>query len=67
MSYHNTLNEALAASNTVDLIALWPLGSNIQYGQTVQHIVQNGRELRLISVYRNEKGMYESAISYRTN
>lgn len=63
-NYFDTLNESLNSENLVDL---WPLGSNIQYGQTVQHIVEDGRKLRLISVYRDNMGRYERPVSYITN
>lgn len=59
-NFFNTLNEALESEN---LIELWPLGSNIQYGETVSHVV-NGI---FISVYReNQKGKYERPIHYNT-
>lgn len=58
-NWFETLNDALESEN---LIELWPLGSNIQYGETVHHIVNN----RLISVYRNEKGQYERPVHYST-
>ena len=62
-NWFDTLNESLESEQLVDL---WPLGSNIGYGETVQHIVEDGKNLRLISVYRNDNGMYERAISYIT-
>lgn len=63
-NYHNTLNDAL---NSVGLIELWPLGSNINYGQTVQHIVETRKGHKLISVYRDERGLYETPVHYFTN
>ncbi len=62
-NWFETLNDALESEL---LTELWPLGSNIGYGETVQHIVEDGRDLRLISVYRNENGMYERVITYVT-
>ena len=71
--YHDTLNEALdAAGPTVK--DLWPLGSNIAYGETVRHVVETGDVYgrrkdpvcRVISVYRNENGRYETATTYLT-
>lgn len=70
--FHPTLNAALSELNLVDL---WPIGSNINYSQTVQHIVETGEirgkrqipVLRLISVYRDEKGRYETPVTYITN
>lgn len=58
-NWFDTLNEALQSEQ---LIESWPLGSNIQYGETIQHIVN----YRLISVYRNENGKYERPIHYST-
>ncbi len=67
-----TLNDALESEG---LVELWPLGSNIKYGETVQHVVATGfyrgkRQTpvrRLISVYRNELGSYERPVTYLTN
>ncbi len=70
MTYFSTLNAALASENLVDL---WPLGSNIPYGETVRHLVEVGTygktnkpEYRLISVYRNNEGRYETPTHYST-
>lgn len=59
MSFYNTLNEALAATNE-KLVSLFPVGYNLCYGQTIR-CVKNGV---FFSVYRDERGMYEEAISY---
>ena len=72
MNWFNTLNEALESEGLVDL---WQLGSNVNYEQTVQHIVETGElkgkrqvpVMKMISVYRNEKGMYERPVHYQTN
>lgn len=58
-NWFNTLNEALESEQ---LVEYWPLGTNIQYGQTVQ-LASNGK---WISVYRDERGMYERPIHYAT-
>ncbi len=64
-NFYETLNGALKSEG---LVNLWPLGSNIAYGETVSHIVQIGDKLLLISVYReNQRGMYERPIFYFTN
>lgn len=64
-NYFDTLNAALESEN---LVELWPLGSNINYGETIQHIVKDGDDLRLISVYReNVNGRYERPVTYLTN
>ena len=54
-----TLNDALAAEGLVDL---WPLGVNVQYGQTVS-LASGGR---WISVYRDTEGWYERPVHYAT-
>ena len=63
-NWFNTLNEALHSENLIDL---WPLGSNINYDTTVRHIVEDEKNLRLISVYRDQDGRYERPITYLTN
>ena len=63
-NYFNTLNEALQAEG---LIEYWPLGSNIQYSETVQHVVSTPTGSQLISVYRDERGLYERPVHYHTN
>jgi len=54
-----TLNDALEAEGLIDL---WPLGKNLQYGETAQ-FASGGR---WISVYRDERGMYERPVHYAT-
>ena len=62
-NWFDTLNQALESEGLVDL---WPLGSNIGYGENVRHHVNdNGRE-RLISVYRETDGRYERPVHYNT-
>lgn len=65
-SRFDTLNEALDSINGLDLIALWPLGTNVNYSETQQVIVGEGKKERLISVYRDNKGMYEGPVTYLT-
>lgn len=70
-----TLNQALAASGP-ECLVLWPLGSNVAYNETVRHVVPTGvtlyrgrrpyEQMRVISVYRDERGLYEEAITYLT-
>lgn len=57
--YHQTLNAALEATNEA-LVSLWPVGFNIGYGETGRCVVDN----TFISVYRDERGLYETAVSY---
>lgn len=59
MTYYNTLNEALAATDE-KLVALYPVGHNLQYGETIRFV----KDGIFVSVYRDERGMYEEAISY---
>ena len=61
----STLNDALVAGHP-DCLALWPLGSNVAYNETVRHLIETGDGCRLISVYRDERGFYEEAITYLT-
>jgi hypothetical protein len=58
-NWFSTLNEALESESLVDR---WPLGLNINYGET-QTAVSNGL---FISVYRSEKGLYERPVFYKT-
>lgn len=60
MNWFNTLNDALQSENLIDY---WPLGLNINYSQTVRIITDNNI---LISVYRDERGLYERPIHYST-
>lgn len=67
-NWFETLNASLESENLVDL---WPMGLNISYGENVRFTVEIspaiGRKkakYRLISVYRNDNGMYERPVSY---
>lgn len=69
-NWYPTLNAALESQGLVDV---WPLGSNVNYGETVRHSVQTGVKIKYgkevpvmkhISVYRDERGMYEAPVSY---
>ena len=69
-NWFDTLNDALASEHLIDL---WPLGSNINYGETVDHLVEVGTygktnkvEYRKISVYRDQNGRYERPVHYST-
>ena len=61
MSFYNTLNEALAATDE-KLMALYPVGYNLRYGETIRFV----KDGVFVSVYRDERGMYEEAISYES-
>ena len=61
MSFYNTLNEALAATDE-KLMALYPVGYNLRYGETIRFV----KDGVFVSVYRNERGAYEEAISYES-
>jgi hypothetical protein len=58
-NWFNSLQEALMSES---LVEYWPLGVNIQYNQTIK-VVAFGK---YISVYRNENGLYERPIHYKT-
>ncbi|MBT8448968.1 MAG: hypothetical protein KJO69_04725 [Gammaproteobacteria bacterium] len=58
-NYFGTLNEALDSEG---LVSYWKLGVNIAYGETASCI----KDGKYISVYRDERGMYERPIHYLT-
>lgn len=58
-NWFNSLNEALDAEG---LIELWPCGLNMGYSENAR-VARAGR---FISVYRDERGMYERPIHYTT-
>lgn len=57
--WFDTLNDALESEG---LVEAWPLGKNINYGETADHV----HEGTYISVYRDENGRYERPIHYAT-
>lgn len=59
MSFYNTLNAALAATDE-KLVALYPVGYSLRYGETIRFV----KDGIFVSVYRDERGMYEEAIMY---
>lgn len=61
-----TLNAALESEN---LVEAWDLSfAPIQYGQTFSWRWDDGTKYgHQISVYRNEKGMYERPVHYSCN
>lgn len=58
-NWFDTLNEALDSEN---LTALWPVGTYMNYGQTIG-FAKSGK---WVSVYRNEQGRYERPVHYAT-
>lgn len=58
-NYFDTLNDAL---DSEALDQMWPVGVNINYGETVS-LSAGGR---WISVFRDDRGMYERPIHYVT-
>lgn len=62
-NWFNTLNEALEAEN---LLHAWDISfAGIGYNETFRWTYQDGTKYgHLISIYRNEKGMYERPINY---
>lgn len=62
-AYFDTLNESLASENVIDF---WPCGSNVAYGETIRHHVEDGSKYgRIVSVYRTNEGRYERAVTYK--
>lgn len=62
-NWFGTLNGSLSAEG---LVELWPWNLNIKYGETARVVVEDGDKLRLISIYRDERGYYERPITYIT-
>jgi hypothetical protein len=62
-AYFPTLNEALRAE---DLLDSWGIEQTpIAYGETRRWTWQDGsRHGHLVSIYRNERGMYERPVHY---
>jgi hypothetical protein len=58
-NWFETLNQALESEGLVDL---WPMGTNISYGENVRFTTDCGL---LISVFRENDGRYERPISYK--
>jgi len=63
-NWFNTLNEALESEG---LLESWnPTSPSIQYGETRSWTWEDGsKNGRLVSVYRNEKGLYERPVHYK--
>lgn len=59
MNWFNTLNEAL---NSEGLLDTWSILDNISYGQTFRYFSAG----ECISIYRDERGMYERPIHYKS-
>ena len=63
-NWFNTLNEALESEG---LLESWnPTSPSIQYSETRSWTWEDGsKNGRLVSVYRNEKGLYERPVHYK--
>ena len=62
-NWFETLNAALESE---DLVGLWELGLNINYGETVRMTADDGSKYgRLITIYRSDDGRYERPIHYK--
>lgn len=59
MAFYPTLNHALEATDSA-LVSLFPVGHNLSYGQTIRFV----KDGVFVSVYRDERGFYEEAITY---
>lgn len=61
-NWFETLNASLESEN---LIELWDIYQNISYGQTFSGVVvEDGKNYRHISIYRNDNGLYERPTTY---
>lgn len=62
-NWFNALNEALESENLIDT---WNyLNPAIQYNETRSYHYDNGTKYgRFVSIYRDERGMYERPIHY---
>lgn len=65
-NWFNTLNEALESEN---IIHTWDISfPPIAYGQSFQYTYDDGTKYgRRISIYRDERGMYERPVHYSCN
>ena len=64
MNWFNTLSEALEAE---DIGHMWD-STPMAYGETVSLTYDDGTKYgHYVSVYRNEKGLYERPIHYSRN
>lgn len=61
MAFYPTLNQALAATDE-RLVELFPVGYNLSYEQTIRFV----KDGVFASVYRDERGMYEGALTYES-
>ena len=63
-NWFNTLNDALAAE---DLLHTWDLTFDpINYGQSFSYTYDDGTKYgHQISLYRDERGMYERPVHYK--
>lgn len=58
-----TLNAALESEG---LVESFPFGANIGYGETYRYTFDDGsRYGHLVSIYRDERGMYERPVHYK--
>ena len=57
--YHKTLNDALEA---VNMLHVWDIHTAIGYDKTVA-VIKDGQ---YVSVYRDNRGLYETPIHYAT-
>jgi hypothetical protein len=62
-NWFETLSEALEAEG---LEGTFPIGGYVSYDQTYSYTFDDGSKYgKFVSVYRNERGLYERPISYR--
>jgi len=62
-NWFSTMNESLESEN---LGELWPAGEALEYNETKRITVEDGSEYgHLISISRNNEGMYERPTHYQ--
>ena len=66
MSKQNWFESLNSALESEGLLEHWDIYRSISYNETFSDIVEDGKNYRYISIYRNEKGMYERPITYIT-
>jgi len=62
-NWFSTLNEALESEN---LVHMWPLGLNIEYGESAGTTFDDATKFgHYITIYRSSTGNYERPVHYK--
>jgi hypothetical protein len=65
MNWFASLNEALLSENLLEVMGDYLITGGINYGETHCFTVDDGSKYGyLISIYRDERGLYERPIHY---